>query len=91
MILYGKVSHKDMTRYFSQADVLLMPSRFLETFGLAAMEALSQGVRVIGFRKGGLSSFIPEELALDPEKSTENFFDILNRIKNSPVIGIEAF
>ncbi|MDD5376967.1 MAG: glycosyltransferase [Candidatus Gracilibacteria bacterium] len=42
----------------------LMPSRFLETFGLAALESLSEGVPVIGFQKGGLIPFIPKDLAV---------------------------
>lgn len=41
-----------------------MPSRFLETFGLSALESLSEGVPVIGFRKGGLIPFIPKELSI---------------------------
>ena len=42
----------------------LMPSRFLETFGLSALESLSEGVPVIGFQKGGLVPFIPNSLAI---------------------------
>ena len=41
-----------------------MPSRFLETFGLSALESLSEGVPVIGFRKGGLIPFISQELSV---------------------------
>lgn len=42
----------------------LMPSRFLETFGLSALESLSEGVPVIAFRKGGLVPFVHEKLAV---------------------------
>lgn len=53
----------------------LMPSRFLETFGLSALESLSEGVPVIGFQKGGLIPFIRGELAipfaLDDSENTE--------------------
>ena len=35
-----------------------MPSRFLETFGLSALESLSAGVPVVAFDKGGLSQFL---------------------------------
>ena len=41
-------------------DVSVMPSRFLETFGLSALESLSAGGPVCGIRKGGLSAFVPE-------------------------------
>ena len=56
-----------------------MPSRFLETFGLAALESLASGSPVIGFRKGGLSSFIPSELALDRSDPTPSLFRILEK------------
>lgn len=58
-----------------------MPSRFLETFGLAALESLSEGVPVIGFRKGGLIPFIPKDLAISfSSDDTENIEALSNRI-----------
>ncbi len=48
-----------------------MPSRFLETFGLSALESLSEGVPVMGFRKGGLIPFISQELAVPFSASDE--------------------
>ncbi len=47
------------------SDGVCMPSRFVETFGYSALEALSVGTPVIGPRVGGLEQFIPEELAID--------------------------
>lgn len=58
-----------------------MPSRFLETFGLAALESLSEGVPVIGFRKGGLIPFIPKDLAISFSKNDdENTKALANKI-----------
>ncbi len=41
-----------------------MPSRFLESFGLSALEAISYGVPVVGYKKGGLTQFLLSEHAL---------------------------
>jgi glycosyltransferase involved in cell wall biosynthesis len=46
--------------FFSQIDVLVVPSLFREPFGRVVIEAFSQGVPVIGARSGG----IPE--SIDP-------------------------
>lgn len=50
--IYGKVAREKIFENLKNADFLLMPSRFLETFGLVALESLSLGVLVIGFKKG---------------------------------------
>lgn len=71
---YGKLSHTKTMNALQKADFLLMPSAFLETFGLVALEALMLWVPVIGFKKGWLENFIPKELALDEDNPTESFF-----------------
>lgn len=48
--------------YCGYSHYALMPSRFLETFGLSALEALSTGVPVIGQAIGGMTSFVHPDL-----------------------------
>lgn len=62
---FGTVSPEKLAQLYHSADLLLMPSRFLETFGLTALEALASWVPVCGFAKGGLTTFIPSQLDLD--------------------------
>lgn len=47
--------------YLQQADALLLTSE-TESFGLAALEALSSGVPVFGYRVGGLPSVVSEDV-----------------------------
>lgn len=69
-----KLSHKDKNiHYFwfqsldiikqhaKQSDYILMPSLFLETFGLSALNALSRGMPVVGYKKWWLESFVLED------------------------------
>jgi len=53
-----------LKRYIPSCHYSLMPSRFLETFWLTALNALSWGLPVIGFGKWGLKPFILPELDL---------------------------
>lgn len=48
---FGWQSHSVIRDILSISHFSLMPSRFLETFGLSALESLSEGVPVIGFQK----------------------------------------
>ncbi len=48
--------------FLSSADVFLMPSR-LESFGLAALEAMACGVPVVTSNAGGLSELVREGIA----------------------------
>jgi glycosyltransferase involved in cell wall biosynthesis len=55
---FGYRSHAAVDKGLRNADFCVMPSRFLETFGLSALESLSAGVPVVAVDKGGLSQFL---------------------------------
>jgi hypothetical protein len=67
-----------------------MPSLFLETFGLVALECLSRGVPVCGISQGGLRDFIHPDLAIDPERPVDSFFSIVDR-GDFPISDISNF
>ena len=45
-------------KLFSEADVLVFPSRWQEPFGLSGIEAMSHGVPVAGFSVGGVGEWL---------------------------------
>ncbi len=65
----------DAAKLLSQADAFLLPSDG-ESFGLAALEALSCGVPVVGARAGGL-----------PEVVTDGEVGILERVGDVEAMG----
>lgn len=52
-------------RYLENIDYCLMPSRFIETFWLSAINVLKWWIPVVGFKKWWLVPFIPDEYAID--------------------------
>lgn len=88
--VYGQVSHESIIEALENLDAILMPSRFLETFWLVALEALSYGVPVIWFAKWWLQEFIPDKLRLDIDDPVWSFFDCI-KIEKLPVTDISYF
>lgn len=78
---YWRVSPEMVFKKFHEinANAILMPSRFLETFGLVWLEALMYGIPVIGFKKWWLENFITDDLALDQNDPVESFFEIIKK------------
>ena len=54
----------EIKKYLPNIDYCLMPSEFLETFWLSALNALSRWVPVIWYKKGWLEPFIFQECNL---------------------------
>jgi len=53
----GSVDQEKLPNYYNAADVFVLPSWY-ESFGLAALEAMSCGTPVVVSRVGGLTTFV---------------------------------
>lgn len=67
--LRGRFAEADKATIFAAIDVLIVPSLGLESFGLAAQEAMAHGVPVLASDRGALPETIggPEAAFFDPE------------------------
>lgn len=75
----GSVSHSDLYKYYSAANVLVIPS-YYEPFGLVALEGLISKIPVVASRVGGLKITIQDEktgLLFEPRNPT----DLAEKIK----------
>ena len=80
--LKGFIREKLLTVYYQAADVFVMPTRKLEGFGIAMLEALACGVPVLGTPVGA----IPEVLG-----SLDQRLVFRGRDAESIALGIEEF
>ena len=87
IISYGSVDNVEKLKLLKTSDALLFPVRWEEPFGIAVIEAMSQGVPVIGSEYGSLKDLINEEVGIKC-KNREEFFDAVGNYKqfNSSLI-----
>ena len=60
VIFKGHISHKDLPRYLSQADIFVRPS-LSEGLGNAFLEAMAMGLPVIATPVGGIVDFVKDK------------------------------
>lgn len=78
IVVYGQLQRSELDEVIRKTDLVLMPSLFLETFWLVALETLSRGVPVCWFARGWLQDFIHPLLALDVDKPVDSFYKIID-------------
>jgi glycosyltransferase involved in cell wall biosynthesis len=62
----GEVDEAELARLRADAGVALVPSKFAETFGFAAAEAMAAGLPVAASRIGALPEIVPEGWLVPP-------------------------
>ena len=77
---FGWKPLSEVERYLGNIDYCLMPSRFLETFGLSAINILQQGIPIVGFKKGGLIPFIQDEYAIEQSEGSTDLAKFSNML-----------
>jgi glycosyltransferase involved in cell wall biosynthesis len=62
----GEVDQQELARLRAGAGVALVPSKFAETFGFAAAEAMAAGLPVAASRIGALPELLPDDWLVPP-------------------------
>jgi len=84
VIFTGYVSEMKLAEYYRISDLFVMPTRFLEGFGLSTVEAMASGIAVVGTNIGGtreIIKYISEKLLISepsPALVAEKILFILN-------------
>lgn len=78
---FGRQSLETIKRYQENFDFCLMPSTFLETFGLTALNAMSMGIPVIWFSKWWLTQFIDKKYDISQTDWIDDEHKLFNLIE----------
>lgn len=62
IIYHGYIPLSQVFEHSTKYDFVMMPSHFIETFGLSALDFAQFGIPTIGFQKGGLRQFVSDDL-----------------------------
>ena len=80
----GTVSLQELVRLYSEADLLVLPSIWQESYGLPIAEAMASGVPVLATHSGGVSELVEDGVTgrlvprLDPDALLRELRDLLN-------------
>ena len=83
---FGRCTHDEIIQKISSSHYMIMPSQFLETFWLTALESLCLWVPVIWYQKWGCQNFIIDNLAINKQNGgteTEKISHLLHKTINN--------
>ncbi len=81
----GAVAEEALPDVFRSCDVFVMPTRWNEMFGMAAVEALASGVPVVASRLGGLNEVVSSAAGSNvPPGEAEPLAAALRSLADSP-------
>ncbi len=80
--IIGWIPKKDLLALYAAADIVVMPSRWNEPFGLVTIEAMSSGTPVIGTKAGGTPEIIEKSagMLVKPKNPVEMAEAVMGKI-----------
>jgi glycosyltransferase involved in cell wall biosynthesis len=84
MVSYENMSYLgyvESSEFFSNIDLLIVPSKWNEPFGRVVIEAISSNIPVLTSKNGGLKELVHEKYSFQEQDILLNFVDILNDIE----------
>lgn len=94
--LVGYIDDKELVLYYQAADLFVLPTEYLEGFGLVTLEALAAGLPVIGTPLGGTQEILrdldPRWLfrGTDPKEMAEDILKQLDFLQSAKDINREC-
>jgi glycosyltransferase involved in cell wall biosynthesis len=89
----GYIPNENLDSLWAECDVLAVPSRWEEPFGIVATEALAAGVPVVATRGGGLEEIVEDQKSgyyVEPgnvEELSDKLYDVLRDRKLAIQLG----
>jgi glycosyltransferase involved in cell wall biosynthesis/LmbE family N-acetylglucosaminyl deacetylase/SAM-dependent methyltransferase len=86
--LLGHLSHEQLLRWYRRADICVLPS-YYETFGVAALEAMSYGVPVVASTAGALPEVVLDSVTglLTPPGDSHALANAIIRLLEDPLLS----
>ena len=79
---FGRQPLENIRRYHENCDFCLVPSTFLETFWLTALNSLSMWIPVIGFAKWWLSQFVEKKYDISKATWQDDLQKLFNLVES---------
>ncbi len=87
-VFTGWINHEDLPELYSEADLLLLPSKF-DTFSCVVLESLSCGLPVIAYNDKGPKDIIEDGicgyLVSDKDEMADKIIDFLKNASNKAI------
>lgn len=86
--VYGWSSSDTLKEFYKQASIVMFPSIYPEAFGIVGLEAMAYGKPVIGFNRGGVSTWLKDGVNgfLIRKEDTKGLIFALDRLLNDEVL-----